>query len=224
MDYEFREELSDAFYLAYPHSVLIGPEVFPPEDVFHYRLTKKWWLAENETVSLRELIGWICRGPERVGAIHLREWYPMPWTEDADFYDQLDSHSGSAEALAGAINAVWDMEELSEAGPILEFYRLWMHPAHAKRSLWRDVMHELIRRRYAGKFSVLIQHAFPLEYEGEEGTATFGNPPFRRRFRAMQRLYARTMGVVPFPGPGADEGWMWRALRKDVPEPKLRRE
>lgn len=153
----------------------------------------------------------LCR--DALGAIHLREWHPLIGTENDEFYDQLDSHTGSGEALAAALRSVWDMEDLSEAGPILEFYRLWMHPAHAKGSLWRDVMNELIRRRYAGKFSVLIQHAFPLEYEGEEGAANFGNPPFRRRFRAMQRLDARTMGVVPFPGPGADEGWMWRALR-----------
>ncbi|TPG45682.1 hypothetical protein EAH89_26125 [Roseomonas nepalensis] len=159
-----------------------------------------------------------------MGAIHLIEWHPIPGLGNEDFYFELDTYTQSAEALAGALATAWDMEQLSTVGPILEFHRLWMHPDHARGSLWCDVMQQLIRRRYADKFSVLIQHAFPIEYEGEEEVATLGNPPFRRRFRAMQRLYTRTMGVVPFPGPEAEEGWMWRALSKGVPEPKVRRE
>jgi hypothetical protein len=220
MEGSFSAELANTFHLAYPRTLLIGSTEAPPSAVFHYRMTKKWWLTEDETVAQQELIGWICRGSEKIGAIHLIEWHPVPGIGNEDFYFQLDTHTQSAEALAGALAAVWDIEELSEAGPILEFHRLWMHPEHAKGSLWRDVMQQLIRRRYAGKFSVLIQHAFPIEYEGEEEAATLGNPPFRRRFRAMQRLYTRTMGVAPFPGSGADEGWMWRALRSGVPVPR----
>ena len=80
----------------------------------------------------------------------------------------------------------------------------------------------LIRRRYEGRFSVLVLKAFPLEYED----AVREGSPFERGFasrrRAVQRLFARVLRVHPLPGDYGAEGWMWRPLRDGAPRPMRR--
>ncbi|WP_426957994.1 hypothetical protein [Muricoccus radiodurans] len=219
----FETELRNAYHRAYPQRLVVGPKD-APICYLAYHLSPKSWLTENEVVAHRRLMGWIEQNGDRVGAIHLDEWHPVPGIDNDSFLEEMDTWSQASYDLGVALSETWDMEELSEAGPILDFHLLWMHPAYAKASLWRDVIQELIRRRYAKQFSVLVQQVFPLEYEGAGDACIGRGSPFERRRRAMVRLSQRTLGVMPFPGEPANDGWMWKPLSHEAPKPKARGE
>lgn len=132
---------------------------------------------------------------------------------------EMDLHTAAAFALAEAVAAAWSVRRLSRRGPLLEFARLWVRPAHATDGRWACAAEAVIRRRYAGRFSLLIGMAFPIEYEGAVPEGSPLEPAFERRRRAMRRLHARALGARPLPGGPGEEGWMWRPLSAGVPEP-----
>jgi hypothetical protein len=92
-----------------------------------------------------------------------------------------------------------------------------MHPDHAKGSVCAAAAEALIRRRYQGRFSVMVMKAFPSEYEGEVEEGSPLERGFAARQKATERLHTRALGVRPLPGAYVADGWMWRPLRDDAP-------
>ncbi len=150
------------------------------------------------------------------------EWHPWPGLPSDDFVEGMDEDSLASFNLSLVLADFWEMEELSESGPILVFSRLWMHPDHARGSVWAPVAEALIRRRYERRFSVLVLKAFPLEYEHAVREGSPLERGFASRQRAVQRLFTRLLRVHPLPGDHGAEGWMWRPPSDGVPPP-LRR-
>jgi hypothetical protein len=215
-------ELDHAFHRAYPRTLKVGDGERGESLWLRHRIGRKDWLAwgdEEGPVGLREVFGWLCRGPERLGALAFNEWHLVPGIGRDEFIQEMDAHTDASYALAEAVAAVWPVGALSERGPLLEFSRLWVHPAHARGSPWAPAAQALIRRRYERRSSVMILKAFPIEYEGEVPEGSPLRSACDRRQRAMRRLHARALGMRPFPGELGDEGWMWRPLSAGVPEP-----
>ena len=147
------------------------------------------------------------------------EWHPWPGLPSDDFVEGMDEYSLASSNPSMVLADAWEMEELSESGPVLELSRLWMHPDHARGNVWASVAEALVRRRCEGRFSVFVLKAFPLEYEH----AVREGSPLERGFascrRAAERLFAWVLRVHPLPGDHGAEGWMWRPLRDGAPRP-----
>jgi len=188
-----------------------------------YQTGRKFGVDDEGLVKGRALFGWFGRADERIGAMRFEEWHPSPGLPGDEFVEAMDELSLASHNLSLVLADAWEMEELSESGPILEFSRLWVHPGHSKGSVWAPLVEALIRRRYEKRFSILVLKAFPLEYEDAMGK---GSPLERgfaaRRQKAMERLYARLLGVRPLPSDHGAEGWMWRPLREGAPCPLQR--
>jgi hypothetical protein len=70
--------------------------------------------------------------------------------------------------LSGALCAQFDnlIDEITLAGPILEFRSAWIVPRFANGDLFRLAAHTLIEK-FSPHYSILVMKAFPLEYEDE---------------------------------------------------------
>ncbi len=124
------------------------------------------------------------------------EWHPWPGLPSDDFVEGMDKYSLASSNPSMVLADAWEMEELSESGPVLELSRLWMHPDHAKGNASASVAEALVRRRCEGRFSVFVLNAFPLEYEH----AVREGSPLERGFascrRAAERLFAWVLGCI----------------------------
>lgn len=189
---------------------------------FEYQTGPKFLVDGDGTITSRRLFGWLYRADERIGAIGFDEWHPLPGLDGDHFVWGMDEYSQASHSLSIVLADAWEMDELSESGPVLEFSLLWMRPDHARGSVWAPMAEALIRRRYEGRFSVLVLKAFPLEYEAAVPEGSPLERSFASRQRAMQRLFTRVLRVHPLPGDDGAEGWMWRALRGDAPRPMRR--
>ncbi len=189
---------------------------------FEYQTGPKFKVDDAGTIASRALFGWLHRADGRIGAMGFNEWHPWPGLAGDDFVWGMDECSQAAANLSVVLADAWEMDELSESGPVLEFSQVWMRPDHARGSVWAPVADALIRRRYEGRFSVLVLKAFPLEYEAAVPEGSPLERGFALRQRAAQRLFTRVLRVHPLPGDAGAEGWMWRPLRGDAPRPMQR--
>ena len=219
-----QKELEQGFHRAYPSNLRVNDRAGRPL-YFHYSAGRRFWVGSHKLVAGRTLFGcfWNQNG-ERVGTIQLHEWHPGLLVPNDDFFWAMDERDDETCAVAKVLIEAWDIQELIEAGPILEFSSLWMHPDHSKGSVWAPALEALIRRRYRNRFSVMVLKAFPIEYSG----AVPGGSPLEKGFvsrsRAMQRLHARVIGAASLPGELGDCGWMWRPLSDGAPQPERAKE
>jgi hypothetical protein len=176
----------------------------------------------DECVRRRETFCWVYIDSRRAGAVHFIEWYPDPFIGDDLFFDEIDADSHEAASLAEAVLSGWAIDDLAEAGSILEFRLAWMTPEYARGSLWAEVATHFLKAQFRKDAGVLMLKAFPLEYEGRADGSAIDDALTRRR-AAMIRHYRRVLGVELLPGWAGEDGWMWRRLSPTTPAPAERR-
>jgi hypothetical protein len=167
---------------------------------------RKLWGDEDDVVSLREVVARVKLGGKTVGALKFVEWHCEPWAEPEEFIRCMDGWSKEAADLADVVCCNWDLQELFETGPVVEFRLAWSHPTKLQKGTIWDVAKSCIEL-LEDYHSVLLLKAFPLEYEGNSKGNEFA---MAKRTKAMQRMYLKVLGVEALPKEWGNEGWMWR--------------
>lgn len=164
-------------------------------------------ISDGGEVKQRSIEGQIFADANHAGSFELVEFDVAPLTSGHQFLDEMDGYSQAAAHLAETIVQHWeDPSDLFDYGNVIEIRRLWMEPRlSGNRRLARSI--DAILEQEFGRRSLAILKAFPLEYEGKVDDVTQG--AFRRRQRAMMRLYGRMFGLIPLPGSSGDDGWMY---------------
>jgi hypothetical protein len=182
-----------------------------------YRKSKPYSVGEFDDtcrgfVQKTEFFAWLMLGGRRIGAFQLNQFDPNGCGSNLDFMMAMDIDDAFEATLAGALCDQFDnlIDEVTLAGPILEFRRAWIMPRFANGDLFRLAAHTLVEK-FCPHFSILVIKAFPLEYEGEVREGSDLEFAFKRRVRAMIRYYQRIFGVHLFDGAYGDDGWLWRA-------------
>ena len=108
-------------------------------------------------------------------------------------------------------------EELEDSGTIIEFRKAWSRPGGERLLPWRMANHliDLCQPQAA----MMILKAFPLEYEDQVPAGSLAQRAFKIRQLAMQKHYARQLGVIPLAGVYGDDGWMWKKFADFVSDP-----
>lgn len=164
--------------------------------------------------NVRETVAWIMDAGERVGAISFAEYDP-PFAGEEDFCQCMDDESEHMGRLAEICCSTWEQFTLEVAGfgPVVELRSVWLKPRSVPAGTWRPALDALLRKLTA-KSSILVVHAFPLEYEGRAAPGDASRLGFRRRQAAMVRWCERHLQLRRFPGPPGEDGWLWRPRRR----------
>lgn len=176
--------------------------------VGRYRKFPRAWLAEApDTIYKRRVFCWLFHDDVLIGAFELIDFTlpDLAFVDDDEFYVLMDSVSDSAMVLADALVRTWPGVSTSIFlyGNVVLLDRAWVKPGLARRSEWAAVLRRLIEIEYR-RYSVIALKAFPLEYENREDQTNF-----KRRRRALIRLYSRELGMRPFPGGLGEDGWLY---------------
>ena len=180
-----------------------------------YRVSRPYSVGDyTDAVIKTEVFGWIYIGRRRIGALALNEYDPNGCATNDEFWNVMDADSADEEALAVVLGNAWChvVDDVTHAGPILEFRIAWIAPEHARGDLFAAASLGIIDK-VCDHYSILVMRANSLEYHEYRG------PPLtkaaRSRQQAMIRYYGRIFGVRPFHGHDGKEGWLWR------PNPRL---
>jgi hypothetical protein len=182
-----------------------------------YRLSGWAGIADSTDVARqRTLFSWLRRQEETIGALRFDQVDLDFWATNGDVFLTLDAESHELMKLAEVLTPGWEdvATEVGSYGPIVEFQGVWMKHAYANGALWLPAAQHFLTTTLR-KRSLLVLQAFPLEYEGRVHESRPTERGFERRRRALMRLYARLLGVQPFPGDAGADGWMWR-IRPDL--------
>jgi hypothetical protein len=180
--------------------------------------TRKWRRMADECVSERQLLCWVMRRGERIGALDFREWHIDSLADESTFLENMDRHTSANAAVSEVPYASWDFSELLDRGAVVEFRRSRMNVASSTGKIGSIAANTVIDHFYS-KSGMIILKAFPLEYEGCVGQDQGTHPWLDRRRSAMMRYYQRVLRVRPLPGTLGLSGWMWRRMNKRLPEP-----
>lgn len=164
----------------------------------------------DRSVRVRHAFCWIRMQGRDVGAVSFRE-IDAEGVAPPDFSIAMDNESQELSRWAAVLLDEWEDINIGvfDYGPILELHEVWVEPGHSSGGIWKPVVEALLERLFAA-CSVMVAHAFPLEYGGRvpDGAATA--EAFERRHAAMMRVAARELGLRPMPGPPGEEGFVWR--------------
>lgn len=178
-----------------------------------YRMSKPYSVGEfadyEGFVQKTELFAWLLLGRRRIGAFEVNEIDPNGCGSNEDFMIVMDIDDAYEATLAGALCGQFDnvIDEVTFAGPILDFRRAWITPRFANGALFRLATRTLVEKVFP-YYSIVVIKAFPLEYQGEVHEGSDLEIAFRRRARAMIRYYQRIFGVRPFDGEYGEDGWL----------------
>lgn len=185
--------------------------------VGRYLRRKKEWLVIGRHVSRQVVDCWLFADGKRVGFATLWEFKVKPFLDDDDFWWFMDSISNTTMELAQHLITAWPEvnSTLGLFGSIILIEGLWVHPDYAKRSEWAGVIRHVLETELAGG-AIWTLKAFPLE---DDLRAPL-RPGWKRRRKALMRIYRRRLGVRPFPGEPGRNGWMYAVRNKEIPKPK----
>lgn len=178
-----------------------------------------WWRLDTPTIDepdfvnypvrIRDTFIWILEGERRVGALTFRE-IDAELILPEHFWVAMDDFSDELARWAAVIRSLWEDCDwaIFGYGHVLELRNVWFEPRRNGGHLWKPVAKAMMERLQR-QCSIIVAHAFPLEYNGRapEGAATF--PAFSRRQSAMVRAAGREFGLMPMPGYEAS-GRLWR--------------
>ena len=219
-------ELDHGFHRAFPCNLLVEKD----EQVWlRYAVLPKWALGGEDfedSVALREVVGWLCVGSRRIGMVKLHEWHFPLFPTDREFFNDADAHSLEASEFARATLSAWPIERLTEHGSLLQVSRVWMAAEHARTSLWAAAINGLIRSRYRRGYAAMLLNTWPQDYKADDIDVDGwrGRHRWDRRRTALAHLAERRLGVRPLPRgcPGDDAWWRWRPLTAGIPKPRRR--
>ncbi|MGD9966384.1 MAG: hypothetical protein AB7T59_07680 [Hyphomonadaceae bacterium] len=169
---------------------------------------------ELPSLRTRRTFGWILRGDVKAGALELREYDMCACDANETLWMAADAAGYDASQAIYALCSQWRDLGMSVAayGSVLELGGLWLLPSQGK-ACGAQILNAFVRTACRG-YSLVILKAFPLEYESKLGDEPALKVGFEHRKRAMQRYYARSLGMKPFPGPTGDAGWMWKPAKR----------
>lgn len=175
-----------------------------------YRQERWEYLDDEKDIAIRSTFAWILREGERIGAFEFKE-YNLRLPDNENLHEFLDGESYAMACLAKTLCEAWEWVgfDVGSYGTILEIENIWMLPRISRPGLWLGPVEELLGKLSA-KASLIVLHHFPEEYTGRTGDDVPSRIGFGRRMAAMTRFCARRWGMKLFPGPPAEEGWMWR--------------
>lgn len=177
----------------------------------------RWARIPDFRPVFRDIIGLAADWKRPNAFIHLIEWrLPLLLTKH-QFFVGMDSHEDMSAELAGVLLAHWQIEELADAGTIMEFRKAWSRPGGEHLLPWR--MANYLIDLCQPDASMMILKAYPLEYENETPAGSLAQGALKNRQLAMQKHYARQLGVVPFAGEYGDDGWMWKRFDDILSDP-----
>jgi hypothetical protein len=165
----------------------------------------------KDFVHKTEIFAWLVLGRKRIGAFQLNKFDPNGCGSNEDFMTVMDLAEAYEATLSGALCRQFAnlIDEVTLAGPIVDFRRAWIMPRFANGDLFRLTSRTLVEK-VSPHHSIMVMKAFPLEYEGEVLEGSELETAFKHRARAMMRYYQRIFGVRPFDGEYGDDGWLWR--------------
>jgi hypothetical protein len=174
------------------------------------RRTRWHWLGDiRGGVQKRSLFSWLYMRKSQIGALEFAEYRPVPLIDNATFFQAMDSDAAFESEMGHVLCSCWDdlATSITDWGTIVEFHMLWMVPT-SPTAVWVSATQKILAEHFP-KHALLVLKAFPLEYEGS-GSSRQGNRWLEIRQKALKRLYAHRLGVVPFPSRFGEEGWMYR--------------
>lgn len=177
----------------------------------------------DDRLRVRQTSAWLLRDGAEIGTISLAEYDPPLFFDDGFCYwmDAFEQHMG---CLAEVCCTAWPdfTHDVASYGKIVELDTVWMKPGSAEPGIWREPL-DFLLRRLCHRASIVIAHAFPLEYSGRAGSEHASRRGFELRRAAMVKWAQGHMGLRPLPGRSGEEGWLWRPARRRVaphiPEP-----
>jgi hypothetical protein len=200
-----------------PSKITVGQDAELLELRYH---KSRWHLPEPDLpwVRQRSTRAKLFVDGEHAGSFLFTELRPEPLIDNQAFFEWADALSFTLSQLAEVLCSHWEqISEVSDYGTILELSRIWMNPKFSSGRRFGRAANALIA--LSKDWSLFVLKAFPLEYEGSGANHYFDAQ--RQRQRAMMRHYQAVLGVVSFPHPDGDDGWMYQ-LREGLPiaEPK----
>jgi len=228
MPHEVLSELEAAFYRSFPHRLPLTE--INRKMWFRYGTTEQdeFLWDDKGLARYRMVVGWICDGKRRVGMIQLREWHLSTQITDRYFFEAADCHSQDTSDFGTAVLWVWPIRSLALIGNLLEVCLVWIQPEYAKTSIWAAALNKLIKRRYLGRYSVMLLNACPWSYKADtiDVDGWRGRERWNKRRSAIARLARRVLDMRSMPPVGdsgdEDEWWLWRPLKSGVPSPRKR--
>ena len=193
-------ELADGFRRAFPRNLRV-PEA-PEETWLRYTIQSFGMLEPDDfRVTAKQLTGWVQVGGETVGMIQMDEWTPLLGATDISFFQATDSWSQATHDFGTAVFTAWKIRRLMKIGPLVELSKVWMQPECSKWRLWAMVVRELIRRRYANRFSLLLLNSWPTGEKAEQARQVDwrGRDGWDRHRTSLGRLAQAALGVQPVP-------------------------
>ena len=225
MPAEVMTELEFGFHRAFPRDLQVDNT--NPALWLRYRIGVRNDEYSDDGVILKELVGWLTLQGQRIGMIKLHEWHVEPGVQDLTFFYATDAASQATADFGSAVLSAWKVAKLASHGPLLELSRVWMHLNFAHKRLWARAVEALIRRHYAGRFSVLLLNTWPADYKAAEARQLDWRGLNRWEYRrsSLGRLARSALHVQPLPAgcPEDDKWWQWRALSDGVPKPRWRK-
>ncbi len=145
------------------------------------------------------------------------------------FFRACGGWSHSDFTMATAIRRGWaalEPETPLHYGNVVRLDRLrieWNAATHSA-AIWQFI-DDLIEREFRKAVrnrpaSIIVLKAFPLECENKDDLTAEDEAAFKRRQRAMMRLYQHRLRAREFDG--GEPGWMWIEVNCDQPRPVLR--
>lgn len=197
------DELPDWIRTALRHRWRYSLETSIASDVqLKYRLGRWHSVAwSNQLVVRREMLGWLEKGDQRIGAIAVSAYDVRRCYDNAEMIEVMDAEYAEEYELAYALASGWEdvRSDVCCYGPILYFKAALIERRHRGSELLAQTVNKIVWEVFP-KFSIAVVRA-PYHPDRNGGR------------EAAMRYYA-TMGARAFPGRAGSEGWMW------APNPK----